>query len=582
MANAEASVTRRALSDVGGRQAQAGLQSALAYLQANQDEVNDLNVFPVPDGDTGSNMYLTLRSAVEDAARVEDRGSVASVMAAAAHGSLMGARGNSGVILSQILRGFSQGLQGRTRVDAAGIAHAFNEASAVAYKAVMKPTEGTILTVIREAAGAAGREVQREDADVSSVLEAAVTEAHAAVERTPEQLAVLRDAGVVDAGGFGLAIILEGFTRALVSGDIDDADLAVHRVIEPPVRRPGDGSAELTGTPQRRGAAAVAPQEKGFGYCTEFLISGPGLNIDQLRKELSALGESSLVVGDSELCRVHIHTEDPARLITAAAQRGRLSKLKVEDMSAQHHDVLERAAADEAAASNGLVSLPSTEAPRRPLAVVSVARGGGFRDILLGIGADRVVEGGQTMNPSTQDLLEAVTATNADNVIILPNNKNVILAAEQVNGLAEDSTVRVVPSQTLPQGITALLALDAEASLDDNVARMQAALGGVTTVEVTTAVRDTVADGHQIHAGDVIALVDDRITQVGDNVGSVVEAAVKAAPAEPELITIYRGAGVPDADATALAEGLRENHPGVEVELHEGGQEHYPFILSLE
>jgi fatty acid kinase len=582
MANAEAGVTRRTLSDVGGRQAQAGLQSALAYLQANQDEVNDLNVFPVPDGDTGSNMYLTLRSAVEDAARVEDRGSIAAVMAAAAHGSLMGARGNSGVILSQILRGFSQGLQGRTRVDAAGIAHAFSEASAVAYKAVMKPTEGTILTVIREAAGAAGREAQGEDADVRSVLEAAVTEAHAAVERTPEQLAVLRDAGVVDAGGFGLAIILEGFTRALASGEIDDADLAVHRVIEPRVRRPGDGSAELSGTPQRRGAAAVAPQERGFGYCTEFMINGPGLDIDQLRNELSALGESSLVVGDSELVRIHIHTEDPARLITAAAQRGRLSKLKVEDMSAQHHEVLERAAAEEAAASNGLVTLPSAETPRRTLAVVTVARGSGFRDILLGIGADRVVEGGQTMNPSTQDLLEAVTAANADNVIILPNNKNVILTAEQVNGLAKDSDVRVVSSQTLPQGITALLALDADASLDDNVARMQAALGGVTTVEVTTAVRDTVADGHQIHAGDVIALVDDRITQVGDDVGSVVEAAVKAAPAEPELITIYRGAGVPDTEATALADGLRELHPGVEVELHDGGQEHYPFILSLE
>jgi DAK2 domain fusion protein YloV len=584
MASAEAGVGRRTLGDVGGRQAQAGLQSALAYLQANQDEVNDLNVFPVPDGDTGSNMYLTLRSAVEDAARVDDPTSIAAVMAAAAHGSLMGARGNSGVILSQILRGFSQGLQGRQRVDAAGLATAFGEASTVAYRAVMKPTEGTLLTVIREAAGAARQEAEREGADVRSVLEVAVTEAHAAVERTPEQLAVLRDAGVVDAGGFGLAIILEGFTRALSGGDVEETELAVHRVIEPPVRRPGDAGAHLDGVPVRRGAAAVAASEKGFGYCTEFLVAGPGLDVDTLRAELAALGESALVVGDSELVRVHIHTEDPARLITAAAQRGRLSKLKVEDMSAQHHEVLERAGAEEAAlaGANGAADAAAATAPRRTLAVVSVAPGDGFRDILLGIGANRVVEGGQTMNPSTQDLLEAVTHANADNVIILPNNKNVILTAEQVDGLAAHANVRVVPSQTLPQGITALLALDPDASLDDNVARMQAALSGVTTVEVTTAVRDTVADGQQIHAGDVIALVDDRITQVGDDVAAVVEAAVKAAPTPPELITVYRGAGVAEAEAAALADGLRGLHPGVEVELHEGGQDHYPFILSLE
>jgi DAK2 domain fusion protein YloV len=333
----------------------------------------------------------------------------------------------------------------------------------------------------------------------------------------------------------------------------------------------------------RRGAAAVVPREKGFGYCTEFLINGPELDVDALRMELSTLGESSMVVGDRDVVRVHIHTEDPARLITAAAQRGRLSKLKVEDMSAQHHEVLERAAAEEAAAaSNGATTSPLAGTPRRSLAVVSVAPGSGFRDILMGIGADRVVEGGQTMNPSTQDLLEAVVAANADNVIILPNNKNVILTAQQVDGLAQDANVRVVPSQTLPQGITALLALDTEASLEDNVARMQAALGGVTTVEVTRAVRDTVADGHQIHAGDVIALVDDRITQVGNDVGSVVEAAVKAAPTPPELITVYRGAGIREDEAAALADGLRELHPGVEIELHEGGQEHYPFILSLE
>ncbi len=582
MAGAEARTST--LVDVGGRQVQAGLQSALAYLQANQDNVNDLNVFPVPDGDTGSNMYLTLRSAVEDASRVEEPNSAAAVLGAAAHGSLMGARGNSGVILSQILRGFAQGLHGHQRVDGPTIAAALVEAGTVAYKAVMKPTEGTILTVIREAAGAAQKACEQDGADVFSVLDAAVEEAHASVDRTPEQLAVLRDAGVVDAGGFGLAIILEGFARALREGDAEVPERAPHRVMEPAVRRPGTpesagGEAGRTAViAGRRGAAAIAEHEAGWGYCTEFLINGPGLDIDRLRTELSALGESALVVGDAEMVRVHIHTDDPARLIAAAAQRGRLARLKVEDMSAQHHEVLERAAADEAgASSNG-----AAPEARKPLAVVTVAPGTGFRDILLGIGADRVVEGGQTMNPSTQDLLQAVLDSNADNVIILPNNKNVILTAQQVDALADGARVRVVPSKTLPQGITALLALDTEAALDDNVARMQESLAGVTTVEVTRAVRDSVVDGLEIHTGDVIALVDDRITQVGHSVDEVVEAAVAAAPAPPELITVYRGAGVDESEAEALAARLRENHPGVEVEIHSGGQEHYPFILSLE
>ncbi len=288
---------RQPLKDVGGRQMLAGLSSALAWLQANQEVVNDLNVFPVPDGDTGSNMYLTLRSAVEDAGKAADPGSAAGVMQAAAHGSLMGARGNSGVILSQVFRGFGQGLQGRARVDAAGVAAALGEASTVAYKAVMKPTEGTILTVVREAAAAAKRAAEGSD-DIRTVLEAAVAEAHAAVERTPDQLAVLRDAGVVDAGGLGFAVVLEGFSRAL-DGDLTESEEAFaalsrpRRVGEPQLRRPG-GAPPASGAPatsgERRGAAAVA-ERSDWGYCTEFLIGGPGLDVDALREELGNLGE---------------------------------------------------------------------------------------------------------------------------------------------------------------------------------------------------------------------------------------------------------------------------------------------------
>jgi fatty acid kinase len=573
--------TRDPLKDVGGRQLMAGLRSALAWLQANQEVVNDLNVFPVPDGDTGSNMYLTLRSALEDAAHAADSGSASSVMLAASHGSLMGARGNSGVILSQVLRGFSQGLQGRARVDASGVAAALAEAAAVAYKAVMKPTEGTILTVVREAAVAARRAAEGSD-DIRTVLGAAVEEAHAAVERTPDQLAVLRDAGVVDAGGLGFAVVLEGFARAL-EGPVREDDegglaTAPRRVGEPQLRRPAGAPSTADGggpAAVRRGAAAVAERGEGWGYCTEFLISGPGLDVDALREELGALGDSSLVVGDAELVRVHIHTHEPAGLITVAAQRGRLSRLKVEDMSSQHHEILERAAAAEQAPA-------APPAPRKAVGVVSVAPGAGFRAILSGLGADGVVEGGQTMNPSIEDLLKAVTAAHADSVIILPNNGNVILTAQQVDALAGEVTVRVVPTRTLPQGITALLALDPGASLDSNCARMEEAVAGVTTVEVTRAVRDSTADGQAIHAGDVIAVVDDRIAQVGRDHLEVVEAVLDGVGHEPELITVYRGAGVEAVEAEALVTALRGHHPDVEFQVHDGGQEHYPYILSLE
>src|SRR6202140_293840 len=427
----ELAVLREPLREIGGEQVLAGLTAALSWLEANQQEINDLNVFPVPDGDTGSNMYLTLRSAVEEARHAPMLEAADSVLAAAAHGSLMGARGNSGVILSQILRGFAQGAAQRLHLDAGGVARAITEASAVAYRAVMKPTEGTILTAIRDAAAATAATTD----DIRVVLERVVTEAHAAVERTTDQLQVLREANVVDAGGFGLAVILEGFARAV--GDAQPPappPPLLRRSGEPALRlppRPGDMQAAGSAVP-RRGAGAIAPREQGWGYCTEFLIYGPGLDVDAIRTELSALGESALVVGDPELVRVHVHTSDPAGLIAAASSRGRMSKLKVEDMTAQHHDVLDRAEAIEAEAD--ATATPEAERPQagpKPIGVASVAPGDGFREIMGSLGADSIVSGGQTMNPSIEDLLNAVLAVNAKHVILLPNNANVILTAEQ-------------------------------------------------------------------------------------------------------------------------------------------------------
>ncbi|MFN2568964.1 MAG: DAK2 domain-containing protein [Candidatus Dormibacteria bacterium] len=559
--------------DASGEQLLAGLDGALSLLRANQEQINDLNVFPVPDGDTGSNMYLTLRAAFEEAERSKDPHSAAAVMSAAAHGSLMGARGNSGVIFSQILRGFSQGLENCATMDAATAARALSTAAAVAYRAVMKPTEGTILTVARDAARAAEEAAAGSD-DLGTVLGRAVREGHEAVGRTTSQLAVLREAGVVDAGGFGLAVILQGLAEALCPGDRAFSTASRGPVIAgaPRVRTSeADGDAVPEGG-GRRGAAGVVPSEDGFGFCTEFLIHGPGLDLDALRGELGDLGDSALIVGDADVIRVHIHTPDPQRLVAVASERGRLSRLKIEDMSEQHHDVLERAHGT--GASRG--------ARRRALGIVSVAPSEGFRTILLSLGADMVVEGGQTMNPSIEDILRAVQATNAESVIVLPNNGNVILTAEQVDALAGETTVVVVPTHNLPQGVSALLALDRDAPVEDKGRRMAAAIERVRAVEITRAVRDSTVGGLSIAAGDVIALIDGEITQVGEDPHDVIEAVLRNLEEEPELITVYHGAAVADQEAAGLVQRLRTAHPGVEFETHRGGQEHYAYVLSLE
>jgi uncharacterized protein len=533
------------LQHCDGHLFKAALLGSVAWLSVNRDEVDALNVFPVPDGDTGTNMLLTLQSAVE-AIRDLDEADLSQVARHAAHGALMGARGNSGVILSQVLRGFATGVGSSAAVDARGLASALNEGAAVAYRAVIKPTEGTMLTVAREAAIAATARAASTD-DLIETVRAAAEAARAAVERTPEQLKILRDAGVVDAGGFGLQVILEGFLKRIRGEDLAHLEKPAHQHARP--------------------RAVVTPGE-GWGYCTEFIISGEDLPVDEVRREIVRRGESALVVGDDAAIKVHVHTHEPAAIISYASGIGTLSRLKVDDMSAQHHRL------------HGEGQRP--EGARKQLAVVAVASGEGFRRILESLGVDAVVAGGQSVNPSTQDLLAAVEAAPATDVLLLPNNRNVILAAEQVPPLSA-KRVRVVPSLSLPQGISALLAFDFSLDLEANAQAMIRALSRVRTIEVTRAIRDSDVDGLAIVAGDVISVLDDRVVAAGGTPGDVVARALDTiAPDEVETVTIYAGTDALDEERQSMVRLIEARFPSANVELQSGEQPLYSYVIAVE
>jgi uncharacterized protein len=536
------------------------LLGSLTWLTANQEEVNRLNVFPVPDGDTGTNMLLTLQSAVEDS-RESDAAEISKIAALAAHGSLMGARGNSGVILSQIFRGFAKHVQGRAALTPSELADALEEAANAAYRAVIKPTEGTILTVAREAGRAAKNAAQQPDANVNTVIRAASRAAKTATDKTPTQLAILREAGVVDAGGFGLQVILEGFLKTVEESEAD---------APPPV-------AAGKGAPAQR---SLELPEEGWGYCTEFLIEGKGMKVEEIRDTIAAMGNSALVVGDEDLIRVHVHTNEPTEVLAYASGVGNLSRTKVDDMSKQHRVILQ---GETEAESHRNGSEPKA-APTRPngIGLVAVVAGGGLAGIFKGLGVDVVVEGGQTMNPSTQDMLKAVEAVPYQEVILLPNNANVVLAAQQVPELTKKS-VHLVPTHNVPQGIAALVAFNPQKAGDANLEAMTGALGQVQTIEVTHAVRDSRANGLAVKKGDIIALINDKLKHSGADYGSVVTLALKdIKPEDYELVTVYRGQGAGDKDLKVLTEAIGRDFPDLEVEVQDGGQQHYPFILSVE
>ncbi len=527
------------------------LLGSLSWLASNHEEVNRLNVFPVPDGDTGTNMLLTLQSAVEDV-KESNAAEVSKIAKLASHGSLMGARGNSGVILSQIFRGFARAVEGRSSLTPAELAAAFEEAANAAYRAVNKPTEGTILTVAREAGRAAATAAGAPDATVPRVIAAAAAGAKSAVQKTPSQLQILRDAGVVDAGGFGLQLILEGMLKA-----VEESDPAFTAI---EARQPVIPAAQI----------ALDLPEGGWGYCTEFLIEGNNLDTELIRGQIEALGNSVLVVGEAELVKVHVHTDDPTRVINLANGYGKLLKLNVGDMSTQHRRILETEGGHPAA-------------PRpNGVGIVAVVAGRGLVDIFRGLGIDAIIEGGQTMNPSTQDMLTAIESLPYDEVILLPNNRNVIPAAKQVVGLTRKN-VHLVETRSVPQGVSAVVAFRPDRSGDENVRAMKAEADRVQTIEVTHAVRDTRSNGVKVKKGDVIGLINNKLEFAGGDYAEVVKQALgRLGPEAYELVTVYRGEQASDAEMARLESEIRSQYPGLEVEVQQGGQQHYPFILSVE
>jgi DAK2 domain fusion protein YloV len=548
-----------------GRRLLAALEASSVWLEGQRASVDALNVFPVPDGDTGTNMSMTLSAAVREAqaSPAHEAGAIAE---RAAYGALMGARGNSGVILSQLLRGFARALHGQRALGPAELAEAFGSAAETAGRAVMKPVEGTILTVATAAAKAAEAAAARGD-DVAGVLDATLEEARAAVARTPDQLPILKQAGVVDAGAQGYLLIVEGATRFL-HGQSTRAEPSA-----------------ATQAPLHMARVAHGDE---YGYCTEFVVVGPDLNLAHIRSDIAALGNSTLVVGEEGIVRVHIHTEDPGRVLSYAAPLGQLHKIKIENMQDQHdrfvtHGEVASTGTTGATALAPPPVLPATHtAVEGRTGVVAVAPGDGLAEVFHSLGAGAVVRGGQTMNPSTEEMLAAIDGLPQDSVVLLPNNGNVLLAAGQARDLSKKRVV-IVPARSVPQGMAALVAYSPEAELEANEQAMEQAATSVRTGEVTVAVRDAQLDGLAVHAGETLGLLDDRAVVVGpDRDGVTLDLMERMGAAEAELLTIYYGAEVRQQEAEALATAARGRFDGLEVEVVRGGQPHYPYIMSIE
>lgn len=545
-------------------------------LERNKEYINELNVFPVPDGDTGTNMTMTIQSAAKAVAAIEEP-DMASVCKAISSGSLRGARGNSGVILSQLLRGFCRVVMEQEAIDTAVLAQAFVKASETAYKAVMKPKEGTILTVAREMADRM-KELAPQKEDVRELLGEVVAWGDEALARTPEQLPVLKEAGVVDSGGQGLMTALKGALAVLEGKETGEALLS---------------AGESAGTVSERAVSGkLSTDDIRFGYCTEFIVNlAKPLSEEELsgfKAFLESIGDSIVCVADEDMVKVHVHTNHPGQAFEKGLTYGSLSRMKVDNMREEHEEKLIKDASKIAAMeklrgdSQTAAEKPARQ-PHKETAFIAVCAGAGLAEIFRGLGADYVIEGGQTMNPSTEDLLEAIEMVNADHVFILPNNKNIILAAEQAAGIQEGTKLYVIPTKTIPQGITALINYTEGSSPEENAEAMKESLASVRSGEVTYAVRNTSVEGREIREGDIMGIGDSGILAVGPILNETTLEMLKKMTAEDsELITVYRGEDVEEADAEALCSDIRSAFPQCEVELQDGGQPVYYYILSVE
>ncbi len=539
-----------------------------ANLEAKKEYINELNVFPVPDGDTGTNMTLTIMSAAKEVNALE-KPDMASIAKAISSGSLRGARGNSGVILSQLLRGFTKEIREYEEIDAAVLARACERATATAYKAVMKPKEGTILTVAKGAAQKA-QEMAETTEDLEVFLSEVIKYAEEVLAQTPEMLPVLKEAGVVDSGGQGLVEVLHGAFDAFQGKEVDYTAIEAGPAVK--MVKPGE----------------QAETDIKFGYCTEFIIMTEKQfsekDEEEFKAYLESIGDSIVCVADEDVVKVHVHTNDPGLAIQKALTFGQLSRIKIDNMREEHQEKLikdaEKAAAAQAQAS---AQEKKKKEPRKPVGFIAVSIGDGMNEIFRELGVDYIIEGGQTMNPSTDDMLTAIDNVNADHIFILPNNKNIILAANQARSLTKDKDILVVPTKTVPQGITAVINYMPEADVDTNFETMQEGIKNVKTGQVTYAVRDTKIDDKVIHEGDIMGIGDQGILSVGQSVEETTKSMLsQMVDEDTELISIYYGQDVLAEDAERLAETIGEKYPDADVDLHSGGQPIYYYVVSVE
>lgn len=546
-------------------------KAGLVWLEKHHDAVNALNVFPVPDGDTGTNMLLTMRSAYK---RIEtsEENHVGKVAAQLSQGALMGARGNSGVILSQIWRGLARGLADKEMFTTQELAEAFRQAADTAYSGVMKPVEGTILTVIRESASEAG-DAAKKSSDLRFLLERVVERAQQALERTPEQLPILKQAGVVDSGGQGLVYILEGMLR-YVYGQLGEMEMM--------------GQTAVTPTIANAPAQALAAPEDGHvenPYDVQFILLGNNLDVLTVRNTIDAMGDSTVVVGDEQTIKVHVHVKDPGRPLSYGISLGQITDVVVENMQMQMEEIIQAPVASVSRlptipALATAVSAPTLEPGQ--IGVVAVAAGPGLAEVFRSLGAVGVVNGGQTNNPSTEEIFQAIQDVPSDKVIVLPNNKNIILAAEAARDLSSKQ-VAVVPTRTAPQGFSAMLALNPDGELAETAVSMQTAAQQVATGEITRATRSVTLDGVVVNEGEVIGLVNGRLSSANLALTAVLDDVLAGMGLEDrEIVSLYYGQDITEAEAEEIAAHIENAYPDVEVELLPGGQPHYFYILGAE